>query len=214
MRLQELDEGFHQQRLAGLVPPVIVVAAEEQEFVFPPVEPGDARARLVQARLGGVGGGQQEAAQVGPVAQRLEQLVADLLGAAAHQLGMEQADQQDFASAWSGRANARAAAPATGGALPTRAAGRRGDRIGGGRAGAGGSRRGVRPIRSGMIVASQVRVNSQRLISDPPSCRGRRRDPLPSRCHIGMSCSHTGVPAAGSSGTDRHLRNARTRSLR
>jgi len=38
--IQEFDERLDQQRLAQLVPPMIVALTEEQEFVLSPVESG------------------------------------------------------------------------------------------------------------------------------------------------------------------------------
>ena len=95
--LRNSTKALDQQRLAQLVPPMIVVPAEEQEFVLPAVEAGDASARLEQTQdvLSSVEAS-RTGLDVGPFAQFLEQFVSDLLCAAAHKFGMMQADQQNL----------------------------------------------------------------------------------------------------------------------
>ncbi len=95
-QLQEFDVRLDQQAIGDLVPLVVIVAAEKQELVRTTVEPGDARAALVKRRHAGIGRGQQCHFHVRPFTQRAEQLIADLLRAAAHKLGMKKAYQKDF----------------------------------------------------------------------------------------------------------------------
>src|ERR1700680_2607594 len=85
------------------------------------------------------------------VAQALEQLIANLLGAAAHQFGMKKAHQQDgFLFAHDATCNL---------------------------VGSDGS---TRPSNSGTTRLYHSRVNSHRFTSEAPSWCGMRVDPLPS----------------------------------
>ena len=81
------------------MPPVVVLPAQEQELVRTSVEPRDPRTALVERRLRLVHDGEQGHVDVVPLLQALEQLVADLLRAAADNLGVEDADQQDLHAA-------------------------------------------------------------------------------------------------------------------
>ena len=94
--LEELGEALDQQRLGHFVPPVIVAAREEQIFARAAVEPGDARARLVERGHAFIDGGEQRDLDIVPRLQTLEQLVADLLRAAAQQFRVPEPDQENL----------------------------------------------------------------------------------------------------------------------
>jgi len=93
--LEEIRISLDQERVRYPVPPMIVVAGQKQKLVRALVEPGDPRAAFVQGRIVGIDRCQQDRTVLGVLAQLLEQLVADLLRAAAHQFGVEKADQED-----------------------------------------------------------------------------------------------------------------------
>ena len=98
--------------------------------------------RLVERRAARVDRGEQrDGSTSGSRLQALEQLVADLLRAAAHQLRMEQADQQDLHDGWTSALRPGAASGAAGGGAggDARSAGcRRRTRLGGCDRGDGG----------------------------------------------------------------------------
>ena len=94
-QLQEFRVGLQQKNVRCLVPPVVVLAAQEQELAVAAVEPGDPRAALVQRGLRFIDRGEQGHVDLVSLLQALEQLITDLLRTAADDLGVKQADQQD-----------------------------------------------------------------------------------------------------------------------
>ena len=96
---QEFRIGFQQQAVGRLVPPVVILTAQEQELVRTSIKTRDPRTALVKRRLRLVHDREQGHVHIVPLLQALKQLVADLLRTTADKLRVEDADKQDLHAA-------------------------------------------------------------------------------------------------------------------